>query len=76
MIIHTRTPVRLGLARDLAVVLRRVPDMGRRGAVSVEGGTVTGFAMKGPSGLGLIHAGVYGLRPCLQERFGFETDSP
>ncbi len=65
---------------DLAIVLRRVSDVGRYGAVKTEGEHVTGFLEKGLSGEGLINAGIYVLKPALMGalglngRFSFETD--
>lgn len=55
---------------QVAMVLRKVPDTARFGAVEVSGGIVTGFAEKGLSGPGLINAGVYILEAGVFERFG------
>jgi D-glycero-alpha-D-manno-heptose 1-phosphate guanylyltransferase len=49
----------------MTMALRRVPDAGRYGTVSVSGDRVTGFAAGGASGSGLINSGVYLLSPHL-----------
>ena len=64
----------------VAMVLRRVDDVSRYGAVLVENDRVTGFAEKGGSGPGLINAGIYILMPelfqglALPRQFSFEAD--
>lgn len=66
----------------LALVLRRVDDAGRYGAVEVDGtGRVTAFREKAPgSGAGLINGGIYQVRRSLfdgfkeGEPFSFEKD--
>jgi D-glycero-alpha-D-manno-heptose 1-phosphate guanylyltransferase len=50
---HSRAGTRMTMA------LRRVPDAGRYGTVSIAGDLVTGFAAGGTSGAGLINSGVY-----------------
>lgn len=65
---------------QVAMVLRRVEDVSRYGAVLLEDGRVSGFAEKGRSGPGLINAGIYivnaelftGLG--LPRQFSFEAD--
>jgi D-glycero-alpha-D-manno-heptose 1-phosphate guanylyltransferase len=63
-----------------AIVLRRMDDVGRYGAVALEGDRVTAFLEKGREGPGLINAGVYVVTPALFEMldlprvFSFETD--
>ena len=65
---------------QVAMVLRRVDDVSRYGAVLVENGRVTGFAEKGRSGPGLINAGIYIVMPelfqglDLPRQFSFEAD--
>jgi D-glycero-alpha-D-manno-heptose 1-phosphate guanylyltransferase len=49
----------------MTMALRRVPDAGRYGTVSMSGDRVTGFAAGGASGAGLINSGVYLLSPRL-----------
>jgi D-glycero-alpha-D-manno-heptose 1-phosphate guanylyltransferase len=64
----------------VAMVLRRMGDVGRYGAVMIEGERVTGFLEKGRAGPGLINAGVYIVTPALfpsldlPRVFSFETD--
>jgi len=53
-----------------AMVLRRVDDTARYGAVNVADGLVSGFAEKGRNGPGLINAGVYILQGDIFARFG------
>ncbi len=65
---------------SMAMVLCRVEDVARYGAVDHKDGVVTGFAEKGPAGPGLINGGCYLLRPALFKtyrlsgRFSFEAD--
>ena len=67
-------------AVPLGMVLARVPDVARYGAVFVEGNRVTGFSEKGRSGAGFINAGVYRLSRSLLHgfavgvAFSFERD--
>lgn len=42
-----------------AIVVRHINDVSRYGAVSVDGGFLTGFAEKGRTGPGWINAGIY-----------------
>ncbi len=56
----------------LTMVLRRVDDTARYGAVIVENGCVSRFAEKGVSGPGLINAGTYVLNPLIFSRFGLK----
>lgn len=64
----------------LAMVLARVADTGRFGAVRVDGETVSGFSEKGGTGPGLISAGIYLLKPQIFSElelsgvFSFEFD--
>ena len=64
----------------LGMALARVSDVGRYGAVHVDGGRVTGFAEKGSSGPGYINAGVYWIARSLTrdfpaaKAFSFERD--
>lgn len=64
----------------LAMVLRRMDDVARYGAVTMEGDRVTGFLEKGRAGPGLINAGVYAIQPSLfanlglPRAFSFEAD--
>ncbi len=64
----------------VAIMLRRVQDIARYGAVRLQGDRVTAFAEKGGSGPGLINAGVYLVHPDVFGKFGlagafsFETD--
>ncbi|MBS0381177.1 MAG: nucleotidyltransferase family protein [Proteobacteria bacterium] len=46
----------------LGIALARVPDVGRYGAVHVDGERIVGFEEKGGAGAGYINAGVYWLR--------------
>ncbi|TAK43820.1 MAG: D-glycero-D-manno-heptose 1-phosphate guanosyltransferase [Betaproteobacteria bacterium] len=55
---------------DMAMVLAKVPDTSRYGAVLVERDRVRGFAEKGRAGDGYINAGVYVIRPAVIARFG------
>ena len=57
-------------ASAIGMVLRRVDDVTRYGAVICAAGLVCGFAEKGDSGPGLINAGVYLLDPAVFSRFG------
>ena len=65
---------------QVAIVLRKVPDISRYGSVLVSDERVTGFQEKGDSGPGLINAGVYIVQPGIFEehglsgKFSFETD--
>ncbi len=65
---------------EMGMVLRRVDDTARYGAVASQDGKVTGFSEKTASGPGLINAGIYLLRPALftklglKGRFSIETD--
>jgi D-glycero-alpha-D-manno-heptose 1-phosphate guanylyltransferase len=54
----------------VAMVLHRVDDVSRYGAVQCHGGVVSGFSEKGPSGPGLINAGIYLIEPGVFSRFG------
>jgi len=56
---------------DLTLAVRPVPDRSRFGSVLVAGNVVTGLEEKGPSGPGLVHAGLYVLRQDLPARFPF-----
>lgn len=64
----------------VAIVLRKVPDVARFGAVIMERERVTGFAEKGKAGPDLINAGVYIVCPKVfstfgvSGKFGFEAD--
>lgn len=64
----------------VAIMLRRVDEIARYGAVRTSGERVVAFAEKGGSGPGLINAGVYIVKPdvfasCgLDGAFSFETD--
>lgn len=53
---------------DLVLAVRPVEDRARYGSVVVEGNRVRGLAEKGPSGPGLVNAGVYLLRRDLPAR--------
>lgn len=55
---------------QIAIVLTKVPDIARFGAVAVEGSRITGFSEKGRSGPGLINAGIYVLQPAIFARLG------
>lgn len=55
---------------DAAMVLTRVADVARYGAVLVGNGRVLGFAEKGRHGGGWINAGVYFIHPAVFARFG------
>jgi len=63
----------------LGIALTRVDDVGRYGAVRVEGSEVAGFVEKGSVGPGYINAGVYRVRRDLlpefprDKQFSFET---
>lgn len=65
---------------SVALVLRKLHDISRYGAVITEGEHITGFAEKGKTGTGTINAGVYIINPSvfqkfgLPEKFSFETD--
>jgi len=69
-----------GPTSSFAMVLRRVEDVSRYGAVSCDSEIVTGFAEKGLAGPGLINAGVSIIdqgvfsRFGLSGRFSLETD--
>jgi len=52
------------------IVLRRVENVARYGAVLCTGGVVQGFVEKGHVGPGLINAGIYLLNPTTFARFG------
>ena len=54
---------------DLTLAVRPVPDRSRFGSVLVAGNVVTGLEEKGPSGPGLVNAGLYVLRQDLPARF-------
>ena len=58
------------LTLTTGMVLRRVEDVSRYGAVLFDSGRVCGFAEKGKTGPGLINAGVYLLNPGVFSRFG------
>lgn len=64
----------------LTIAVRPLDDVGRFGALEIEGGRVVGFHEKGRSGPGAINAGVYLMEPSLleglglPERFSIETD--
>lgn len=66
--------------RQLIIVGREVPDVGRYGKLLVEKGNVKGFSEKGASGFGFINAGCYVLArnqlDCfpLNHNFSFESD--
>lgn len=72
----------LAAGTPIAVALARVGDVGRYGAVRVDGGRVASFEEKGGAGAGLVNAGSYFLAaPALaaldavgQEAFSFETE--
>jgi D-glycero-alpha-D-manno-heptose 1-phosphate guanylyltransferase len=71
----------LGRGADIALALKRVPDVGRYGAVRLgPDGRVLAFGEKGGSGPGSINGGVYVLGrglladPALPEVFSFERD--
>ena len=53
---------------DLVLAVRPVADRARYGSVVVEGNRVLGLAEKGPSGPGLVNAGVYVVRRGLPVR--------
>jgi D-glycero-alpha-D-manno-heptose 1-phosphate guanylyltransferase len=53
---------------DLVLAVRPVADRARYGSVVVEGNRVLGLAEKGPSGPGLVNAGVYVVRRDLPTR--------
>ena len=53
---------------DLALAVRPVPDRARYGSVLVEGNRILGLEEKGPSGPGLVNAGVYVARCDLPSR--------
>jgi D-glycero-alpha-D-manno-heptose 1-phosphate guanylyltransferase len=66
---------------DVALALKRVPDVGRYGAVRLGAdGRVLAFGEKGGTGPGSINGGVYALRrglladPALPDVFSFERD--
>ena len=59
-------------AAPLAMVLRRVEEVDRYGAVRIDAGIVTGFDEKGQTGPGLINAGLYVLNTDLFKRFGLD----
>lgn len=64
----------------LAVALAAVPDVARYGAVRVTDARIEGFIEKGPSGAGLVNAGVYRVERSLLAgfpagtAFSFERD--
>ncbi|WP_270935505.1 nucleotidyltransferase family protein [Falsiroseomonas oryzae] len=53
---------------DLVVAVRPVEDRSRYGSVRVEGNRILGMEEKGPSGPGLVNAGVYVVRRDLPSR--------
>jgi D-glycero-alpha-D-manno-heptose 1-phosphate guanylyltransferase len=65
---------------SLGVVLCRIADVSRYGAVVLSGDRVVEFKEKGKGGPGLINAGMYVIRPTIFARytsgecFSFETD--
>lgn len=65
---------------SLAMVLRRVPDAGRYGAIKLGGNRVDGFEERGIAAPGLINGGIYIFQPSifatlgLTGRFSFEVD--
>lgn len=65
---------------DLVLAVRPVPDRARYGTVRVEGNRILGLEEKGPSGPGLVNAGLYLARRDLPERrpmpaaFSLETE--
>lgn len=67
-------------ACGLTMAVRPLDEVGRFGALEIEGGRVVGFHEKGRSGPGAINAGVYLLGPAvlegleLPERFSIESD--
>jgi D-glycero-alpha-D-manno-heptose 1-phosphate guanylyltransferase len=67
-------------AADLVLAVRRVPDRSRYGSIRLEGNRVLGLEAKGPSGPGLVNAGVYVARRDLPDRrpmpgaFSLEAD--
>lgn len=54
---------------EFAMALASVPDVGRFGGVAIEHGRVTALREKGPSGPGMINAGVYAMRRRFVESF-------
>lgn len=67
-------------ASRLTMAVRPLDEVGRFGALEIEGGRVVGFHEKGRSGPGAINAGVYLMDATafdglgLPERFSIETD--
>ena len=65
---------------DLVLAVRPVPDRARYGSVVVQGNRILGLEEKGPSGPGLVNAGVYVARRDLPSRrpmpaaFGLEAE--
>jgi D-glycero-alpha-D-manno-heptose 1-phosphate guanylyltransferase len=65
---------------QLTIAVHRVADVGRYGALELEGNRVRGFREKGESGAGWINGGIYvvgpALRACLRRdgAFSFEQD--
>lgn len=57
---------------DFAMTLTTVPDVGRFGKVDADGAHVVALNEKGPTGPGLINAGVYGMRKRFVEAFPTE----
>ena len=72
--------LRWQLRRTPMIVVRKVPDAARYGAIKVENGLVAGFVEKGVEGPGLINAGCYVFPTdlfedrSLGERFSLESD--
>jgi D-glycero-alpha-D-manno-heptose 1-phosphate guanylyltransferase len=67
-------------AADAAVTIAAVsiPDVGRYGALDIQGGRIVSFLEKGGTGPGLINGGIYRIRTAamagLPERFSLEAD--
>jgi D-glycero-alpha-D-manno-heptose 1-phosphate guanylyltransferase len=55
---------------QVAMVLRKMPDVSRYGTVLLSNEHVVGFLEKGNNGSGLINAGVYVVQPNVFETFG------
>jgi D-glycero-alpha-D-manno-heptose 1-phosphate guanylyltransferase len=64
----------------MTMALKQVNDISRYGAVTIEGGRVSGFAEKGRRSSGYINGGVYLINRAIEEffprqqRFSFESD--
>lgn len=58
----------------LSMAVCRVPDVGRYGALALQGDTVCGFLEKGGSGPGDINAGVYLLSADILQQIPVHTD--